>query len=92
MPLFVMTGLDKPDGLEIRKATRPAHLDWIEALGERVKLAGPFIDDSGSPVGSLIMLDADDIKHARSLFAEDPYTLAGLWADQTIRSFTQVKP
>ena len=92
MPLFVMTGLDKPDALEIRKATRPAHLDWIDALGDRVKLAGPFIDESGSPVGSMIMIDADDIENARSLFAEDPYTLAGLWADQTIRPFTQVRP
>lgn len=92
MALFVMTGLDKPDALEIRKATRPAHLEWIEALGARVKLAGPFIDDSGSPVGSLIMLEAEDIDTARTLFASDPYTSAGLWADHTIRPFTQVKP
>ena len=93
MPLFVMSGLDKPGGLELRMATRSAHLEWIEALAQRIKLAGPILgDDGGSPIGSLIILEATDLAEAKSAFANDPYALAGLWAEQSIRPFTQVKP
>lgn len=93
MPLFVMTGLDKPDALEMRMAARPAHLDWIEGLGDAVNLAGPLLSDDGErPIGSLIIINAADLNGARSVFSSDPYTLAGLWAEQTIRPFKQVKP
>ena len=93
MPLFVMTGMDRRDGLDIRKATRPAHLEWIDGLGDWVKLAGPLLSDDGErPIGSLIIIEAADLDGARSVFAADPYALAGLWAEQTVRPFTQVKP
>ena len=35
MALFVFHGLDKPGALELRKATRPAHLAWLEAHAAR---------------------------------------------------------
>lgn len=92
MPLFVMNGADKPDSLELRKATRSAHLQWIETLGDRVKLAGPVLNDGGAPSGSLIIIEAADLQDAEATFSQDPYTHAGLWADITIRPFTQVKP
>ncbi len=93
MPLFVMNGLDRRDGLDLRKATRAAHLEWIESLAGRVRLAGPVLSDDGAaPVGSLIIIDAEDLAAAHATFADDPYTSAGLWAEQTIRPFTQVKP
>lgn len=92
MPLFVMNGTDKPDSLELRKATRAAHLEWIESLGDRVKLAGPVLNDAGAPSGSLIIIEATDLADAEATFANDPYTLASLWSDVTLRPFTQVKP
>ncbi len=93
MPLFAMSGLDKPGSLELRLATREAHLQWIETLGARVRLAGPMLnEDNGSPNGSLIIIEAQDLKDARATFADDPYALAGLWGEQSIRPFTQVKP
>ena len=43
MPLFVLYGLDRQGGVDVRKATRQTHLDWIESLRPRVKIAGPIL-------------------------------------------------
>jgi uncharacterized protein len=91
MPVFVSAGLDGPNGLDIRKATRPAHLDWIKALGVRVKLGGPiFGDDGTTPMGSIIFLEAASLEDAKMTFAQDPYRKAGLWTRVDIRPFSVV--
>jgi uncharacterized protein YciI len=93
MPLYVMYGLDKPDGLELRKATRPAHLEWLKMFGDLVKLAGPVLGaDGGTPVGSMIVIEAKSLEAAQAWAAMDPYTKAGLWERADIRPFTQTLP
>lgn len=88
MALFAFYGLDIDGGLDIRKATRPTHLDWITSLAPRVKIAGPmFGEDGATPVGSLIVIEAEDLTEARETFAQDPYARAGLWAHADIRPF-----
>jgi uncharacterized protein YciI len=91
MPLFVLYGQDVADGVEIRKATRPAHLDWMAALDPRVKMAGPmFADDGATPVGSVMVLEAESLADARAVFATDPYATNGLWKSCDIRPFNWV--
>lgn len=91
MALFVLYGLDKPGGVEIRKATRQSHLDWIESLRPRVKIAGPmFGDDGATPIGSVMALEADSLECAKAEFARDPYAAAGLWAKTEVRQFNWV--
>lgn len=93
MPLYVMYGRDGAEGPAIRKATRPAHLAWLDALGPAVRLAGPLQErDGGTPAGSMILVEAESLEAARALFAEDPYAREGLWARQEILPFTQVRP
>lgn len=93
MPLYVMYGLDKPDGLDLRKATRPAHLEWLKMFGQLVKLAGPILGaDGGTPVGSMIVIEAESLQAAKAWAALDPYSKAGLWDSVSIRPFTQVLP
>jgi len=88
MPLFVFHGLDKPGGLELRKATRQSHLDWIASLAPIVKIGGPMLaDDGATPVGSMLVIEADMLDAAKALLAQDPYALAGLWASTSIRPF-----
>lgn len=92
MPLYIMYGQDKPGALELRKATRPAHLDWIRAQGDAVQIGGPIHnEDGGPPAGSTIIIEANSLEAAKAIFAQDPYTLAGLWASQDVRPFTWVK-
>jgi len=93
MPLYVMYGLDKPDSLDLRKATRPAHLEWLKMFEHLVKLAGPMLGaDGGTPVGSMIVIEAESLEAAKAWAAMDPYTKAGLWERTDIRPFTQVLP
>lgn len=88
MPMFMMQGFDDAGGAEIRKATRPAHLEWIAALGDKVKLGGPMLNEDGTmPVGSVIFLEAASLEEAKAIYAEDPYRHAKLWRRIEIRPF-----
>jgi uncharacterized protein YciI len=88
MPLFAFHGLDKPGALELRKATRPSHLDWIASLDPVVKIGGPMLAEDGSAsVGTLLVIEAETLDAARAIYAKDPYTLAGLWASTSVRPF-----
>jgi uncharacterized protein YciI len=88
MALFVFQGLDKAGGLELRMATRPAHLEWIKGLDPIVKIGGPLLADDGkTPVGSMLVIEAETLEAAGSVFAQDPYAAAGLWDSTSVRPF-----
>ncbi len=83
--LFALLCNDKPDHLQTRLDTRPAHLDYLKSLGDTLKFAGPFLDENGKPNGSLVVVEATDGAAAEKIAANDPYALAGLFQDVTIR-------
>ena len=88
MATYVFYGVDGPDGLAIRKATRPAHLDFIRSLGGRVRVGGPMLgEDGGSPVGTLLIIEAPNLEDAKTTMANDPYTHAKLFKSADIRPF-----
>lgn len=68
---------DKPGHLQTRLDTRAAHLAYIEKTGI-VAMAGPFIED-GQMVGTLAILNADNLEAAQAWAAGDPYAAAGLF-------------
>ena len=78
--LVVAICRDKPDHLETRLAARADHLAFLEAHANAVKLGGPFLDDEGKPVGSLLIIECPDLAAARQILAQDPYAKAGLFA------------
>ncbi len=86
--LFAIICTDKEDGLELRMGARPAHLEHLEALGDRLKLAGPFMtDDGGQPKGSLLVVEAESIEAARAIADQDPYAHAGVFQSVDIRAW-----
>jgi len=88
--LFAAICLDKPNGLNLRLSTRPAHLAFLEANAARIKLGGPFLDIEDRPVGSLLILECVDFASARALLDQDPYAKAGLFASVELRPFRRV--
>jgi len=88
--LFVALCLDKPDSVDLRMATRTAHLAFLEENAARVKLGGPFLDQNDKPVGSMLILDCADANAARALLAEDPYAKAGLFASVEVKPWKRV--
>ncbi len=82
--LFVVTCIDKSDGVELRLKTREQHLAYIRS-GSTVKLGGPFLDEAGNMVGSFIIMEAEHLAAAEDWAAQDPYALAGLFSSCTVR-------
>ncbi len=86
MALFLILCTDKPDGRDLRAATRPTHLAYLSAGEVEVKLAGPWLDEAdGGPRGSMLLVEAEDIAAARAFAAADPYARAGLFDTVEVR-------
>jgi uncharacterized protein len=83
--LYAIICTDNPDSLAVRQANRPEHLAYLEGLGGKLKAAGPFLDESGEPNGSLIVIEADSVADAKAAAALDPYAKAGLFARVEVR-------
>lgn len=88
MPQFILLCRDKPGAASLRQDTRPDHLAYIQAAGEKVLLAGPMLDKEdgpdSAPVGSMLIIEATDQAGAEAFAKADPYAQAGLFADVSV--------
>ena len=85
MALFLLLCTDRPDARELRAATRPDHLAYLEAHAAAVRLGGPWLDPAdGAPLGSMLVIKAEDLAGAQAFAAADPYARAGLFAQVTV--------
>jgi uncharacterized protein YciI len=87
MGLYVLVCNDKPDSLELRLANREAHLAYARGFADRLKVAGPLLDEAGNMAGSLLILEADSLEDARGFNLGDPYQKAGLFASVQVTAF-----
>ncbi len=91
---------DNAGSLPLRKQTRPAHLERLEALlaEGRLLLAGPMPavdgEDPGEAgfTGSLIVAEFESLEAARAWADADPYRHAGVYAQVTVKPFKKVFP
>ncbi|HMQ14284.1 MAG TPA: YciI family protein [Candidatus Competibacter phosphatis] len=98
--LYAIIGRDVPGTLEQRLATRPAHLERLNALlaEGRLVLAGPLpAIDSPDPgpagfQGSLVVAEFAALEEARAWADADPYVAAGVYAAVEIYPFRKVLP
>ena len=89
--LYALICEDKPDSEALRKSVRNDHPALIQ--NHDVRFAGPMLaDDEATMIGSIIVLEVADRAAAEAFAAADPYQLAGLFANVTIRPFRQVIP
>jgi len=82
--LFAIIATDRPDSLEVRMATRDAHLQYLAADPSRLIQAGPLLDETGRPCGSLLIVEFPDRPAVDAFVAADPYSKAGLFANVTV--------
>lgn len=92
MPMFSFICTDKPDSLELRMATRPPHVEHLNALNEKgiLKMAGPFLGADGKPNGSLVIVETATIEDAQALADADPYAKAGLFEKVEVKPLNWV--
>ena len=87
--LIALIARDKPGAIETRLANRAAHLDYITQTGV-VRQAGPLLDKDEQMMGSLLILEVEDMEAARSWAAGDPYSKAGLFQDVELIAWKKV--
>jgi uncharacterized protein YciI len=82
--LFVITAIDKEGSMQLRMATREAHIAYIKETGV-VRLGGPFLNAQGEMTGSMILIEAPDLAAARHWQTNDPYAKSGLFQSSELR-------
>lgn len=88
MPLYLVNARDRAGTLDLRMATRAAHLAWAASFADRIAMAGPvFLDDGTTMAGSTFVIRFDTLAEARAWAASDPYALAGLFEQAEITPF-----
>lgn len=75
--LFAFIAKDKPNSLDKRMALRPPHLEYLKP--PVLRLAGPFFNEKNEMVGSLLILEAEDMAAAKAWLAEEPFFKGGLF-------------
>lgn len=88
--LFAIICTDRPASLDVRLATRAAHIAYLTTYADRVVQGGPLLDAEGRPCGSLLLVDVADRAAAEGFAAGDPYGRAGLFESTIIRAFRTV--
>lgn len=92
---YAIMATDAPNTLAARKATRPAHLERLQALQQQGRLfvAGPHPAlDTKEPgeagfTGSLVIAEFSSLEDAEQWAADDPYVAAGVYADVVIKPY-----
>lgn len=100
MRCYAIVAEDVANSLEARRAARPAHLERLKTLQAEGRLltAGgfPAIDavDPGPAgfAGSLIVAEFESLAAAQAWANADPYLLAGVYAQVTVRPYNKVFP
>jgi uncharacterized protein YciI len=71
--LYALICTDKPDHLQVRLDNRPDHVAYLKGLGDALKGAGPFLGEDGKPIGSLVLIEAENQTSIEAIAANDPY-------------------
>lgn len=95
---YLIHAHDAPGKLPDRLATRPAHLQRLQALRDQGRLlsAGPIpgMDSDqlaqAGVVGSLIIGEFDSLEAAQAWAEDDPYQQAGVYANVEIQPYVPV--
>lgn len=97
---YAIIAEDRPDSLEKRLAARPAHLERLHQLQNagRLLLAGPHpaidSEDPGAAgfTGSLVVAEFTSLTEAQRWAEADPYVVAGVYGNVTVKPFRKVLP
>lgn len=85
--IFALYCTDRPASLDLRMATRPAHLAYLEGFMGQIMVGGALMDPEGKAAGTMIVIDVPDRAAAEAFAAGDPYAKAGLFESTVIRPY-----
>jgi uncharacterized protein YciI len=74
---FVVIFEEGDEMVPVRERLEPAHLAFLEAHRDEIRMAGGLRNEHGGPyVGGLWVFEVDNRKRAVTLIESDPYFLA----------------
>jgi uncharacterized protein YciI len=89
--LFIVHGLDKPNGLGARLKHYEAHKAFLAESSRfdvNVVMSGPLTTDDGKTmIGSFFLLEAPNRRAVENFHIADPFYAAGIWETVTINAF-----
>jgi uncharacterized protein len=75
---FMVRYRDRDGAGALRKQHRQAHTDYRRSLGANRLMSGPLLaEDCATPIGSLLIIEADSLAAARSIATGDPFLALG---------------
>jgi len=83
--MFVIEGLDGANTASLRAQHLGAHVGHLRSLGDRFVIGGPFLDQNGVSIGSLVVIEAETQAAAEAFAASDPFVLNKVFATVTVR-------
>lgn len=84
--LYIVYQEDRPDGADIRAATREAHFAYLKAHEDILVLGGALLagDDDATRTGSVLIVNVPDRAAAEAFSENEPFRKAGLFKSVTI--------
>ena len=90
VPIYATTCIDVPEGAALRGQAREPHTAYVQAQSVKMLAVGPLFGEDGQMIGSLSIIEADDLAAMQAFYANDPYQLAGVYADVQISQWLDV--
>lgn len=85
MALYALIGIDRPGAIERRDEIRAEHRAYVQANKDRIRIAGPFLDEAGAQIGSLIVFEADDPAYVWDWIHSEPFYQDGIYQHVEVR-------
>ena len=87
---YFITCIDKKNSLEKRMRTRDEHINYLKKFEKSIITAGPLLDKAGTPYGSLLILNFENITEVNSFLNNDPYAKKKLFQKIIVKEFKKV--
>lgn len=89
MAYFCVHALDRPGRLADRQRLREGHRARLRFHDQPVvvRTGGPLLDDEGTMIGTMLVIEADSRAAVEAYLAGDPYMLENLFETVTITGF-----
>lgn len=85
---FVFRGIDRADSQWMREQLLSEHRTYVRSANAvRMLHGGPLCDDTGQPVGSCLILEADSSAKVRTWLSAEPFFKSGLFANSSVEQW-----
>ena len=89
--LYVVLFTDNAAHADARTRLMPAHLEFLERHGDRIRAAGPLRDTAdGGAAGGLWLVEAGSAAAVAELYRSDPFWPTGLRQSVRVLQWSQV--